>query len=47
MLEKLQETLENDSDILMLKAIGDSTKAHAYATEAKIIMGNANRRLYK
>ena len=45
MLEKLQETLENDSDILMLKAIGDSTKAHAYATEAKIIMGERKQKV--
>ena len=38
MLEKLEETLESESERLILKAAEDSTKVHAYAIEAKSIM---------
>ena len=38
MLEKVQKTLKSDSESLMLRAAEDSTKAHAYAIEAKSIM---------
>ena len=37
-LEKLEETLKSYSESLMLKAPEDTTKAHAYAIEAKSIM---------
>ena len=43
MLEKLQETLKSDSQILMLKSAEDSTEAHAYAIEAKSIMDKRKR----
>ena len=46
-LEKLQETLKMDSDSLMLKAAEDSTKAHAYATEAKRIMDECKQNVVK
>ena len=45
MLEKLQETLESDSESLMLKAAEDSTKAHAYAIEAKSTMHERKRKV--
>ena len=45
MLEKLQETLKSDSESLMMKAAEDSTKAHAYAVEAKSIMAESNRKV--
>ena len=45
MLEKLQETLKSDSESLMLKAAQDSTKAHAYAIEAKSIMDEHERKV--
>ena len=45
MLEKLQETLKSDSESLMMKAAEDSTKAHAYAVEAKSIMDERNRKV--
>ena len=47
MLEKLQETLKMDSESLMLKAAEDSTKAHAYATEAKSILDECKRKVVK
>ena len=45
MLEKLQETLKSDSESLLMKAAEDSTKAHAYAVEAKSIMDERNRKV--
>ena len=45
MLEKLQKTLKSDSENLMLKAAHDSTKAHAYAVEAKSIIDEHERKV--
>ena len=45
MLEKLQEILESNSESLMLKSAEDSTKAHAYAIEAKSMMDECKRKI--
>ena len=45
MLEKLGKTLKRDSERFMLKAAEDSTKAHAYATEAKSIKHECKRKV--
>ena len=45
MLEKLQKTLKIDSESVMLKAAQDSTKAHAYAIEAKSIVNERKRKV--
>ena len=45
MLEKVQKTLKSDSESLMLRAAEDSTKAHAYAIEAKSIMDERKRKV--
>ena len=45
MLEKVQKTLKSDSESLMLGVAEDSTKAHAYAIEAKSIMDERKRKV--
>ena len=45
MLEKVQKTLKSDSESLMLRVAEDSTKAHAYAIEAKSIMDERKRKV--
>ena len=45
MLEKVQKTLKSDSESLMLRVAEDSTKAHAYAIEAKSITDERKRKV--
>ena len=45
MPEKVQKTLKSDSESLMLRVAEDSTKAHAYAIEAKSIMDERKRKV--